>query len=389
MFTNKVTAYIDEFGNYGFKFEKPNVSSHFILSAIIVEEKDKPDLISQAEIIRKKYFQKGEMKSSSVRSNHKRRRKLIDDLMKLPFKIFSLVVDKRRIYEDSGIRHKKTFYKYLNEIFYQELRAVFPNLEIIADQTGDNEYIQSFIEYIRKKQSSKQLSLFDEQSFNLTDSESNVIVQIADIVSGSLAYSYDATRQRTDDFDFKNQLRSKILGLEHFPRTYKDFFTQDRMKKYGSAIDQVVAQICIRKAEEYINQNINSEDVDVKQRMLVIKYLRHRFLDNAFRNYISTKELMNMLESFGYIHRTPFTFRTKLIAKLRDEGVVIASCKKGYKIPAKVEELYDFVEQYKGNILPMIIRLNKCYSTIKTGTTGRVDLLENEPELKSFVEVFN
>lgn len=31
-------AYIDEFGDSSFSFEKPDVSSHFIVSAIIVDQ---------------------------------------------------------------------------------------------------------------------------------------------------------------------------------------------------------------------------------------------------------------------------------------------------------------------------------------------------------------
>lgn len=78
-------AFCDEFGAFGFDFEKDNVSSHFIIAAIIVEE-ECLDLVQQeAERIRQRFFQSGEMKSSNVGNNHKRRRLILEQLKELPF----------------------------------------------------------------------------------------------------------------------------------------------------------------------------------------------------------------------------------------------------------------------------------------------------------------
>ena len=38
------TVYIDEYGAFGFQFDKPNCSSHFIICAIVVEEQDVAEL---------------------------------------------------------------------------------------------------------------------------------------------------------------------------------------------------------------------------------------------------------------------------------------------------------------------------------------------------------
>ena len=64
--------------------------------------------------LRSFYFQKGEMKSSSVKNDRQRRAKILSAFAKLDFKFYALCVDKERIHEDSGLRYKKTFFKYLN-----------------------------------------------------------------------------------------------------------------------------------------------------------------------------------------------------------------------------------------------------------------------------------
>ena len=38
--------------------------------------------------------------------------------------MFALVCDKRKIFEQSGLRFKSSFYKFINNLAYQELRAV-------------------------------------------------------------------------------------------------------------------------------------------------------------------------------------------------------------------------------------------------------------------------
>lgn len=95
---DKIIAYIDEYGAFGFQMDKPNVSTHFIITAIIVQEKDVQDITSKVENIRKKYFQKGEIKSSKVGRNHSRRKQILDEINQLPFRIFALVVDKKLIF---------------------------------------------------------------------------------------------------------------------------------------------------------------------------------------------------------------------------------------------------------------------------------------------------
>ena len=130
MFTNKVTAYIDESGAYGFDFEKQGCSSHFIVAAILVKNEDIESLTNATEEIRKRFFQKGEMKSKGVGKNHKRRRLLLNALKDLPFKIFVLVVDKRKFKkENTGLMFKQPFYKFLNEQLYKELRYSFSHID--------------------------------------------------------------------------------------------------------------------------------------------------------------------------------------------------------------------------------------------------------------------
>lgn len=56
----RVYAFTDESGNHGFDFNKPDISTYFIITSIIVAESDRGQIELEIERIRKKYFQTGE-----------------------------------------------------------------------------------------------------------------------------------------------------------------------------------------------------------------------------------------------------------------------------------------------------------------------------------------
>ena len=61
-----VYAFTDEYGAFGWDIENPTVSTHFIITAIIVKESNLEAFTQKAETIRKKHFQTGEIKSSKI-----------------------------------------------------------------------------------------------------------------------------------------------------------------------------------------------------------------------------------------------------------------------------------------------------------------------------------
>ena len=68
----RVYAFTDEYGAFGWELNNPSVSTHFIITAIIVKKSDLASFTEKAEALRKKHFQTGEIKSSKIGKDHKR-----------------------------------------------------------------------------------------------------------------------------------------------------------------------------------------------------------------------------------------------------------------------------------------------------------------------------
>lgn len=142
----KVYAFTDEYGAFGWEIDNPSVSTHFIITAIIVKESDLVDFMQKSEILRKKHFQTGEIKSSKIGKDHSRRLRILADLQDIPFSIFSVCIDKKLCLENMsarGLQYKKSFYKFMNNIVHRELRRAFKQIVVVADEIGSNEYMQS------------------------------------------------------------------------------------------------------------------------------------------------------------------------------------------------------------------------------------------------------
>lgn len=219
------------------------------------------------------------------------------------------------------------------------------------------------------------LSLFDSSLFRFENSKHSVIIQVADIVSGSLAYNYDLKKAKNaDTYDYRSMLSDKILRIKEFPETFNTFNVNQG--NLNPNYNPQIASICYRKAMHFIETRQNEDDAEIKQQIAILKYLLFRFMNRSPRNYIPTKELINQLIYLGYDKLSIQSFRNKIIAKLRDNEVIISSSSTGYKIPSTEKELYDFVDHGKNIIMPMLHRLRLCNDIIRMGTNGQIRLFE-------------
>lgn len=383
---DKIHAFLDESGAFGFNFNTKNCSTHLIIACVLIKEDDLNTVSEKVENIRKLYFQSGEIKSSHIKNKlYKKRIEILKRLLELPFNVALLVVDKRKIPENTYIRkYKKTFYKFIYRQLYTALISKIKDISIHSDEIGGTEDLEEFKKYYYKK--SDPYSMFHDVDFAFDDSKNSLMVQVADFIAGCVAKCIDESRKCDfDDTDYLSIIREKILYRQNFPWTKETFLTETQ---FDSDDDKKISEIALLQVDDYLNLHQFSEDIDEKQRVAVLDYLRFRFISNQFRKYISTKELINNLVCLGYDRMNASTFRMKIIANLRDNGVIISSSSSGYKIPCKVSEVYDFINHGRNVILPMLHRLRTCNETIRLATNGSINLFERA-EYKQLSDLLN
>jgi hypothetical protein len=375
-------AFIDEFGTNSFKFDKENVSTHFIVTCILIKKTNLERVQEALEVIRMKHFQQGEMKSSNVGNDDKRRLRILSDIGTVDFQILSLVIDKRKL-DGEGFGYKPSFYKFLNGLVHNDLYKVFANIDVYMDEYGTEKYMSEFVKYIRTKHQPDLWTHLNEITFQ--NSKSNVCIQLADFVSGTLARVYDEPLKSSLSDNFLQVIRKKIGVIKFFPQSYDRFVYE--YDKSDRKIDPQIDELSLRLANNFILRNDGNDDHIKKLQVRTIKLLRLYRQTISYTRYVSTKEILEHLNYDRNEKITTYFFRTKIIAKLRDQEVLIASSSNGYKLPVSMADLYDFINHGATVIIPMLSRISKCVNMIKL-TTGE-DMLDkfNYRELRQIIKL--
>lgn len=379
--TSKIYAFLDESGSYGWNLENPSCGSHFIIAAIIVEEDNIKELKEKLTQIKKDFFSNSEMKSSSISNNTLLRKKILAKCFDLPCKIYLCIVDKQKMKDWPGMQFKESFYKNINGHLYNSLKNIYPKLVISADELISEEYTKSFIKYIKKNEDK---DLFNECDFYFENSEDEIIIQLADLIAGSIRRTYDKTIDET--FNFNKMLKSKILDTNFYPESWQNYINPNPEER--KEFDEEISRICLDQAVKFLDVHKGPiPNLEERARVITLRFLLSQMVNNP-DSYISTRDIRRHLESLKLDSYTTQSFRNKIIAKMRDEGVLITSSQHGYKIPTSEAELYSFIDHGNSIVVPMLSRLRKCRDIIYKKTLGRVDLFNRDEykNLRNYME---
>ncbi|MEH7547951.1 hypothetical protein [Neobacillus vireti] len=367
-------AFIDEFGDYCFDFEKGNGSTHFIIVSILLKESNKESLESGLVQISQKYFQTGTIDANIIDHNPTQTMQLINDLKDLPFSVYAYVIDKRKIREDHGILYKVPFLKYLNRQIYDDLNRTFEQLDFAADEQESKLFISSFNNYIKTRSIP---DLFNYSSFGFNQTRSDILLQLANLITRILATGYERTIYTDQYRSFSKIFKSKIAAVNLLPQDYKNFLFDYQSEHDHPKYDEIIIKQAVNLTYKYIEKHRKSDDEDERLRLDFIKFLLFNLKENP-DEYVYTEEILDNLNAIRDVKLNPHNFRSNIVSKLRDSGLLIASSNKGYKLPVCLNDLYDFVNLSSLTIHPMIQRIAKCRDQILLATNNEVDILEQK-----------
>ncbi|MBV7508455.1 DUF3800 domain-containing protein [Bacillus sp. sid0103] len=377
-------AFMEESGDYSFDFENNDVSTHFIIVAILAKESNKEWLEREVDKVRQKYFQTEEMQSDRIDNPHLRIQ-LLNELKELPFNIYAYVIDKRKIREDSGITFEKTFIKYMNRLIYADLKRTFDQLDLVLNQQGTKEFMTEFKTYITEKSIP---DLFNYSSFGFNNRTSENLLQLANIIAGTIAIGYNQTQDSEHYLLFNKIIKKKIIAINLWPQNYKNYLHDYISRNQDSEFDEVIFKQTVNLTLQYLEKNKKSEDLDEKIRIDLLKFLLFNLRENP-NEYVYTQEILDNLNAIRVNKINHHYFRSNIVSKLRDNGLLIASSNKGYKLPVCLTDLYDFVNLSSLTIHPMLQRISKCRNQILLATNNEIDILDNNEfeYLKRIIEM--
>ncbi|MEH6993177.1 hypothetical protein V7075_10715, partial [Neobacillus drentensis] len=313
------------------------------------------------------------------------RMEILKDLKDLPFKVYAHVIDKRKIREDSGVTYEKTFIKFFNRKIFDDLYRTFDILDLVADEQGSKEFMQEFIAYVKQRCIP---DLFNYSTFGFNNSHSEILLELTEFIAGTIAKGYDGKHHSKQYPSFYKLLKNKIITINLWPYDYKHYLYDYHFEKTDSETDQIIIKQAVNLAYQYIEEHRKSEEEDERVRIDLLKFLLFNLKENP-DEYVYTEEILDNLNAIRVNKIKQHYFRSNIVSKLRDHGLLIASSNKGYKLPVCLNDLYDFVNLSSLTIHPMIQRVAKARDQILLATNREIDILEkSEYEyLKRMIEM--
>jgi len=179
-------------------------TSHFIIAAvIIVGESEKRKLIAAVDQYRKKlgWKETHEFKFNTTK------KEIIEELIllisKYKFSAYAMVLDKKKIPVTPDIIDNNSLYYYIMKELLLRIDMKSPHITI--DGIGGKRYMQRVKAYLRQN---LKLNGISKCEIKFADSRKDSLIQITDIVAGSIARSYRNDRAKAEKF--LNMLGKKI-----------------------------------------------------------------------------------------------------------------------------------------------------------------------------------
>ena len=373
MTTEPQHCYLDESGSHGFNFTKKGTSTHFVVAGFVVDAAKVSELEGRIEEIAQNRFSGGEMRSKNVGKDDNRRLRILQDILQLDFHIYCLVVDKRKL-TGKGFKYKKSFYKYLNKIAYDELYLTFPRIKLFADEIGGKEFMDGFVKYVESKCLIK--DMFGYSSFGFQPSTSNRLVQLADFIVGSLAHCYDQNILSSSAADIMHVLfkSKKLLPIKEWPKIDTRFAVSSGELQI-SGFDSITQEQNLRLAQRFLSDSRKSKDSFIREQVATLEFLVFDVTHGNPPRFISTGEIVTHLRMLPDMRANKKMLGRAVIDKLRDAGVMIAGSPKGYKFAISTRDLEQFVSYSDSFIRPMLKRLKAYRNKILLATKNKHDII--------------
>lgn len=201
-------VFIDDSGDPGFKLDKG--SSHFfVISAVLFDDNLEAEKTAVAikELKRELGFNE-DIEFKFNKSRKSVRENFLSTINQFRFKVRCIVIEKKIIRSNELRTNKKSFYAYAIKMLLQHNGDEILNARIKIDGSGDREFKKNFLAYLRRELNSSKKCVV--KNCKLVDSRGNVLVQLADMIAGSIRRFYSS--DKTDREVYKEIIKKHITS---------------------------------------------------------------------------------------------------------------------------------------------------------------------------------
>lgn len=377
-----LNVYVDESGTAELDLRKPNVGRYYVGVAVFVDEEQDQKAQSLLDGIAGRLCGGAEIKSARIGVDHDRRLRFLEAIQHVDFGYLALAVDKSLVLADSGLRFTTTFHKFFSRLLQGQFGYSGGGLKVCSDRFGDSLFMENLDSYLKE---TVKPHLFYGYEHRSVPSDSCRLIQLADLVAGSLAYWLDPARASLYSERFRDMLITKEAGIVAWPLP-----SRAQRGPASSSLDGRIEEAAIGRAKQLLRVLNESSEVKDRMRALTLDALLFaRIFESGPRRSIFTDRLLDHLAAHGLDVPPKQAFRAEVIGGLRDRGIVIAGTNEGYRLAISVEDISDYLAHTGGVVEPMLARVVSARTAVKQDTSNQHDILEEGDDvLREVVTAF-
>jgi len=181
-------VFIDDSGDPGFKLEKGS-TSHFVIGMVLFDDELEAEKTAVAIKELKRELNFGEnVEFRFFKTRNDIKIKFLKKINKFDFKIRSLVVDKSIIRSEELNSNKNSFYAYFIKEVLKNSNDTILDAKVRIDGGGNLIFRRNLLTYLRRELNSQERKIM--KNCKMVDSKGNVLIQMADMIAGSIRRSY-------------------------------------------------------------------------------------------------------------------------------------------------------------------------------------------------------
>lgn len=198
--------FIDDSGDPGFKLDKGS-SAFFVIALVIFDDELEAEKVALAiKELRRDLGFPDNVEFKFFKSSRDKREKFLRRVCDFKFRVRAIVIQKSLIRSQELRNSKNSFYSYAIRSVLKHNGGTIKNAKIKIDGSGDRVFRKSFLGYLRRQLNSEEKQIM--KSCKLVDSHGNVLIQLADMIAGSIHRSHNVAK--SDAKLYKSIIKKRI-----------------------------------------------------------------------------------------------------------------------------------------------------------------------------------
>lgn len=205
-------VFFDESGDSGMK-GKAGSSQFFVVTAILFEENEEAEKCEQLIVGLRHTLHLHENFEFHFNScNDAIREAFLTAIAKSNFFYHSVVLNKGKLW-GKGFQDKGSFYKYSAGLVFENAKAELVQAKVVIDRCGNRDFRDQLSKYLKRKMNAESKLI---KKVCMEPSHSNSLLQVADMVCGAVAMSFNFAKE--DRHRFRKIVKHRELRVQVWPR---------------------------------------------------------------------------------------------------------------------------------------------------------------------------